>query len=37
MIIDENVTLIMSDATNVLSNVNELIGSVNQEKIRSIL
>jgi phospholipid/cholesterol/gamma-HCH transport system substrate-binding protein len=35
--IDENVSLILTDATQLLENVNQLIGTVNQEKVRSIL
>jgi phospholipid/cholesterol/gamma-HCH transport system substrate-binding protein len=35
--IDEKVSLILTDATQMLDNVNQLIGNVNQEKVRSIL
>ncbi|MBD3308735.1 MCE family protein, partial [candidate division KSB3 bacterium] len=36
-VIDEKVSLILTDANQVLSNVNQLIGDVNQQKVRSIL
>ena len=36
-VIDEKVTLILTDADEVINNVNELIGDVNREKVGSIL